>query len=73
MKAQVTWLTLCAYADDDGICYPSKGTLSKLSGLGERTLTRGLEELKEKGWIKWEIRKKADGSFSSNVYTLYLV
>lgn len=73
MKAQVTWFALCAYADDDGVCYPSKKTLSRLSGIGERTLSRGLEELRDKQWIKWNVKKKKDGSFESNTYTLFLV
>jgi hypothetical protein len=73
MKAIVVWVTLCAYADNDGVCFPSKTTLSKLCGLGERTLSRGLEELKEKKWISWETRKKGDGSFLSNYYKLYLM
>lgn len=72
-KAQVTWLALCAYADEDGTCYPSKSSLANLTGLGDRTITRGLEELKEKKWITWNVNKKPDGSFSSNSYTLFLL
>lgn len=71
MKAQVTWLALCSYADDDGYCWPSVNTMSNLTGIGERTLKRGLEELIEKKFIKKEQRKKDDGSFTSNYYTLY--
>lgn len=71
MKAQVAWLALCSYADEDGHCFPSVNTMSELTGIGERTLHRGIEELITKHFIKKEQRKKDDGSFSSNYYTLY--
>lgn len=71
MKAQVAWLALCSYADDEGHCWPSVNTMSGLTGIGERTLKRGIEELIEKKFVTKEQRKKEDGSFSSNYYTLY--
>ena len=71
MKAQVTWLALCAHADEDGYCWPSVPTLSKLSGVGERTIQRGIEELISLKFVEKKQRKKEDGSFHSNYYTLY--
>ena len=71
MKAQVVWLALCAHADEDGYCWPSIHTMSILTGIGERTLKRGIDELIEKKFLEKKNRKKVDGSFSSNYYTLY--
>jgi predicted transposase YbfD/YdcC len=71
MKAQVTWLALCAHADEDGYCWPSIPTLSKLSGVGERTIKRGIEELVAVKFVTKKQRKKEDGSFHSNYYTLF--
>lgn len=73
MKAIVTWISLCAYADDDGVCYPAKKTLGELVGIGESSVERSLKELVQKGWIKVKHRKNQDGGLSSNVYTLYLL
>ena len=72
MKAQITWLALCAHADSDGVCWPSFNAMSKLTNIGERTLKRGVEELIELKLVEKKQRKKEDGSYSSNYYTLYL-
>jgi len=72
-KAQIAWLALCSHSDEDGHCYPSVKTMSKLTGTGEKTLKRGIDELIMFGFVKRKNRKKEDGSYTSNYYTLYVV
>lgn len=72
-RAQVTWLALCAHANEDGNCWPSINRLAAIVGVGHRTIQRGLEELIEKKWVKKENRYRGDGAATSNYYTLFLV
>jgi len=72
-KAIAVWVALCAFSDEDGFCYPSRKTIESFTSMGESSVKRALEELQDKKWIRVKSRKKKDGSYSSNYYTLYVL
>ena len=49
-----TNLALCYHADKDGLCYPTKGTLERLTGLSKRSIYRAIPALIEAGVVREE-------------------
>lgn len=75
LSSGARWLycVLASYADAKSrICYPSKETLIKLSGLSKNTLNKYMKELLEYGAITIETRKQKDhpNLNGSNIYKL---
>lgn len=72
------WLLLCAlttYMDRDGVCYPTRETLAKELGVGDRTIGNWLKTLATFRWhgkplITVRKRFKPDGTWN-NVYTIH--
>lgn len=56
-SAKGLYALLCAYADDDGVCWPSNETLAKeMGGVTERAVQKWLTELSEAGVLVREPR-----------------
>lgn len=51
-QARALYALLCAYADDQYQCHPGNERLARDLGCSEKTITRYIKELKEKGIIK---------------------
>ena len=49
-----TNLALCYHADKEGLCYPTKGTLERLTGLSKRSIYRAIPSLIDAGLIREE-------------------
>jgi DNA-binding transcriptional MocR family regulator len=64
---------LCVHCNDDGMCFPTKGTLCKETGLSHNTLTKYLKLLINEGFIICEQRKTKNGRNTSNMYYLQLM
>lgn len=63
---KLLYMTLARYADDDGECFPSQGTLLKVTGLKDkRTITKYINNLEYKKLLKIE---KIKGK--QNIYKL---
>ena len=70
--AKLVLLVLADYADDSGLSWPSKATLSKVTEQDPRTIQRHLRHLEGVGLITVDIRSRKDGGQSSNSYMLPL-
>lgn len=65
---QTVFFWLCTYADELGMCYPSRTTLAKDCGVSIRSLDRALEKLEEKDLLIKELRKKGKTENLTNMY-----
>jgi hypothetical protein len=63
-------MALADEADDDGYCFPSQRRLAAKCSITDRTVRRVLLELTTKGYVRLEMRRRADGSRTSNGYQL---
>lgn len=71
-STQLIWVWLCAYANEDGECYPSRTTLSKNINKDVRTVDRSIKELLLKGWMKKKPQYR-NSAQTSNLYILWLL
>jgi len=69
---QAVFMWICRFADSDGLCFPSKKTLSAASGVSKRRVFDCLSELEEAGILRQETRKRGK-TFTSNLYQVMLV
>lgn len=65
-------LMLANFADENNQAYPSYKRLAEDCCMTERGIKAIMGRLKKAGYVTWEKRKKANGSLSSNLYTLHL-
>ena len=63
-----TLSALCMYADKNGWCWPSQGTLAEDIGKTRKTVNEHLQFLEEAGYIVSEHRSLPDGSPTSKRY-----
>ena len=63
-------MALADEADDDGYCFPSQRRLGAKCSITDRTVRRVLLELTTKGYVSLQMRRRADGSRTSNSYRL---
>ncbi len=61
---------LAAYADPDGVCWPSAASLAARLGLARPTVVGYLQELGRRGYILSERRTRENGSDTSNLYRI---
>ncbi len=61
---------LARYADREGTCYPSMGSIAKKTGISRRTVISTLQKLVEFKLIEVERRHSARGDRDSNLYVL---
>lgn len=64
---------LAEAANSHQVSWPSKATIAAGTGLSARQVQRGIAELRDKGWIRVEERRRADGSLTSNAYQVLRV
>ena len=70
---QVIFMWLCSHIDEEGICFPSRKTLSDETGLNIKTIDKYIEEMCNLGLIKKERRIDKDQSYTSNLYSVQLL
>jgi hypothetical protein len=63
-------MALADEADDDGYCFPSQRRLAAKCSITDRTVRRVLLELATKRYVSLQMRRRADGSRTSNGYRL---
>lgn len=72
--AQALFMWLCKYADDEGICFPSRKKLAGHLGTTMPTIDKHLLFLEETGFITKTLRKKKGSNENmSNLYQIELV
>lgn len=69
--AKFVLVTLANFADGNGVCFPGQQRLCSMTGQGERSVRRHLEQLELLGIITIQERRRADGSKTSNLYQLH--
>jgi hypothetical protein len=69
-ELQTLYFWLCSFANDEGVCYPSRTTLAKSCNFNSlRTVDKYIDMLVELGFIGKTKRKRKGGkSFISNLY-----
>ena len=71
-QSQALFVWLCAYADDEGQCFPSIKRLAKDCRTSRDTIIRRLAVLCDKGLLEKRARYN-DGQQTSNLYQIMLV
>lgn len=64
------YLAISTFINEEGICWPSYETIATKSSIGKTKVIESVRELRKKGLIKVENRKKRDGSYNSNLISL---
>ena len=67
-QAKVMLFLLASYADGNGECYPSIGTMGEALDASESTIRRLIGELAAAGYVLVQERKTEDGRNRSNLY-----
>ena len=57
-------------ADSEGRCWPAIRTIALELGLSRSTVKRALHDLERHGYLKKASRQRANGSSTSNLYTV---
>lgn len=70
--AKLVLLILADYANEDGVSWPSKQSIVRITEQSQRTVTRQLRQLEELGILCTKPRQRGNGSSSSNIYELAL-
>lgn len=73
-KSSLILLKLADLADDEGFCHPSYNYIARMAGCERRTVIRAISDMEQRGLIAVvdRDRKRANGSYTSNVYCLQL-
>jgi DNA-binding transcriptional MocR family regulator len=71
-QAQVLFMWLCAYADGEGVCFPSISRLAEDCGMAERTVDARIKLLESEGFIE-KINRTNNGKKTSNEYQSMIV
>lgn len=69
-RARVVYMYLKDRADQDRKCWPGIKTIASDLGLSRSTVKRAINELERSGFLLKNHRHRANGSFTSNLYTV---
>jgi hypothetical protein len=73
-EMQVIYMWLCSFADSEGMCFPARTTLARISGCNIKTVDKYLLRLEEEGFItKTQRNIKGKKELMSNLYQLLLM
>jgi len=68
--AKFVLVALANYADENDYCYPSQSRLALDTGQSERSVRAHIAQLEADGWIKRDQRRRPNGSFTSDAFTI---
>ena len=69
-RAKSVYMYLKDRADSEGRCWPAIRTIALELGLSRSTVKRALHDLERHGYLKKASRQRANGSSTSNLYTV---
>ena len=69
-RAKLVYLYLVDRADKENKCFPGIRTIARHLSISQSTVRRAIIDLEKAKLIRKEIRKRGNGSFSSNTYYL---
>ena len=62
-------LVLASYIGPDGTCFPGQDTLADQACCSVKSVERALKSFEDKGWISRSVRRRKDGSRTSDLVT----
>lgn len=68
---QVVFMWICQFADEDGICFPSRKKLAEVTGSSVKSIDRAIKELTDSKLLEKTTRKKGIQNLS-NVYQIII-
>lgn len=69
---QAIFFWICNYADENGICFPSRTTLANCAGCSVKSVDRAFEILVEKKMLLKQTRKNGEKNLT-NIYQILIV
>lgn len=73
-EMQALYFWLCVHADDKGVSYPTKNTLTEEAGCSPNTTDKYIKQLADEGFVKiTNRRRKGTKEFISNQYQLLIL
>lgn len=72
-KAKLVYLVIQSHTNEQGTAWPAQSKIATESGLSLATVKRALEELRGRGLVTAEERRRKDGGKTSSVYAVALV
>lgn len=69
-RAKLVYLYLVDRADKDNKCFPGIRTIARHLSISQSTVRRAITDLEKAKLIRKDLRKRGNGSFSSNTYYL---
>lgn len=60
---------IASWAGVDGTCYPSQETIARKASVSTKTVERTLQAFEARGWITRTVRRRKDGSRTSDLIT----
>lgn len=69
---KIVWMCLEKFANGKDCAWPSYATLARECSISRAQVKRTVKSLIEKGLLAKETRQNPDGSYSTNLYTLFL-
>jgi len=72
-KAKLVYLVIQSHTNEQGTAWPSQATIATESGLSLATVKRGLEELRKRGLVTAQERRRKDGGQTSSLYAVAMV
>jgi hypothetical protein len=71
-SVQAVFMWVCHFSDDEGVCFPSVGTLARKAGCSVRTVHEAINRLIEIGILEKRERKNGKRNLS-NIYQICIV
>ena len=68
--ARFVLLVLCNYANEQGLCYPSRETIAKKTSTSVRSVQNHINWLAEHGYLTWTNERNDSNRQTPNVYQL---
>lgn len=68
--AKILYVCLMVYVNNKFQCWPSYSLICRNLGMTDKTLTKYINELIEKGYIKCEQNRENGQRFANNIYTI---
>ena len=70
MSERMLVISLCSYANNEGVCWPSHKELVRVTGGSLSTIKRLLKSLSEKGYISIRQRRSEAGDLTTCLYQI---
>src|SRR5215212_7799731 len=70
VRALRIFIAICAHVNGEGKAWPSLETLSRITGIDRRAVSKEIKAIEGAGLIRTEGRQQRNGAAASNLYTI---